>query len=229
MSNLEHSVIKFGTDGWRGIIAEDFTFDNVRLCALATAKYILKSSNDVRPLVVVGYDTRFASEAFARAVAGVMTENGIRVVISASTCATPALSYAVAARQASAGIMITASHNPAEWNGFKIKATNGSSASPETISTIEEIIADLSPGPKSNSTGFDKAVNSGLADITDINSYYLARLASMVDIKAIQKTPLKIAFDGMFGSGTGYLSELLKGGQLGVIEINAGPNPAFPG
>lgn len=229
MNNLEHSVIKFGTDGWRGIIAEDFTFDNVRLCARATAKYILENSSETQPMVVVGYDTRFASDAFARAVAGVMAESGIRVVISESTCATPALSYAVAARRASAGIMITASHNPAEWNGFKIKSTNGSSASPDTVSKIEEIIAGLPPGQRSDSIGFDKAVSSGLADITNINSDYLARLASMVDIKAIQKAPLKIAFDGMFGSGTGYLSELLKGGQLGIIEINAGPNPAFPG
>ncbi|MDD4229984.1 MAG: phosphoglucomutase/phosphomannomutase family protein [Dehalococcoidales bacterium] len=229
MSKRENTVIKFGTDGWRGIIAEDFTFDNVKLCAQATANYLLENNTGEQPVVAVGYDTRFASDDFAKTTAGVMAGNGIQVVMSDSTCATPALSHATAARKARAGIMITASHNPPNWNGFKIKAPNGSSASPETIKKIEEIIMHTPPDREPLFSDFDQALSSGLVTVADINSPYIESLEQLVDTRNLRNSSLKVVFDGMYGSGSGYLGKILSGGNLGIIEINTGPNPAFPG
>lgn len=227
MDEKASSVIKFGTDGWRGIIAEDFTFDNLRLCSQATADFIL-GQNNPDPLVVIGYDTRFASADFARAAAEVMAGNGIRVLISSSPCPTPVISHATRARQASAGIVITASHNPANWNGFKIKSRDGSSAPAEIINAIEAGIENLDQAGVSR-LEFEGGLNSGLIQETDFAPRYMDKLASLVDLDQLKTAPLKLVFDAMFGAGSGYLARILEGGQLGVIEINAVLNPAFPG
>ncbi|MDD4635336.1 MAG: phosphoglucomutase/phosphomannomutase family protein [Dehalococcoidales bacterium] len=229
MSRIEQSVIKFGTDGWRGIIADDFTFKNVRLCAQATADYINEKISGEQPTIVAGYDTRFSSKDFTITFAEVLAGNGIRVIMSESTCATPALSYATASRQASAGVMITASHNPPNWNGIKIKSPNGASASPEAISSIEEIIANFPANREPPRLDFNQAVRSGMIEIADLNSTYVSKLEKMLDTRALKNAPLKVVFDSMFGSGSGYLPRLLEGGEIGIIEINSGPNPAFPG
>jgi alpha-D-glucose phosphate-specific phosphoglucomutase len=229
MSKIEKPLIKFGTDGWRGIIAEDFTFENVRLCAQAIASYTLSVNSVEQAEVIIGYDTRFSSDDFAKAVAEVMAGNNIKVIMSDSACATPVLSYGTAARKAATGIMITASHNPPNWNGIKIKAPNGSSASPEVISLIEDSINSTSMRQEPCLTDFDQAVRAGLIEVTDLNHIYANGITKMVDIDNLKKAPLKVIFDCMYGSGAGYLPRILGGGELGLIEINSSPNPAFPG
>jgi phosphomannomutase len=133
------TTIQFGTDGWRAVIAETYTFDNVRLASQACAAYFKQSGKAERG-IVVGYDTRFSSDRFARAVAEVLTANGIRVWLSDRFQPTPVISYSVLDRQAGGAIMITASHNPATDNGFKVKSDVGSSAPPEVITEIEREI-----------------------------------------------------------------------------------------
>jgi len=229
MSKIEKPLIKFGTDGWRGIIAEDFTFENVRLCAQAIANYILSDSKGKQAEAVIGYDTRFLSDDFAKTVAQVMAGNNIKVIMSDSACATPVLSYGTAARNAATGIMITASHNPPNWNGIKIKAPNGSSASPEVIRIIEDSINNISRRQEPCLADFDQSVHTGLIEITDLNSIYANGITKMVDTDSLKKAPLKVIFDSMYGSGAGYLPRILEGGKLELIEINSGPNPAFPG
>ncbi len=229
MSRTDHPEIRFGTDGWRGIIAEDFTFDNVRICAQGVSNYILSTSKIAQPEAVIGYDTRFASADFARTVAEVMAGNGIRVIMSDSVCATPALSYGTASRKAAAGIMITASHNPPNWNGIKIKSTDGSSISPQAASEIEKIIADIPAGKQPVQADFDESLRSGRIETADLNSSYITALKDLADIENLKKTPLNVVLDCMYGSGANYLPRLFEGGKLAVTEINRGPNPAFPG
>ena len=129
-------VVKFGTDGWRGIIADDFTYANVRVAARAIARYVLEHE-DAAAGVCVGYDTRFGSKSFARVVAEVLASEGIPVALASKVTPTPELSFAVRARKAAGGVMITSSHNPAEWNGVKYKASYGGSGSPAIIAAIE--------------------------------------------------------------------------------------------
>src|SRR3972149_1161553 len=136
------SVIKFGTEGWRAAIAEDFTFQNVRVCAQAVADY-LKESGDAARGLVVGYDTRFASEHFAAAVAEVAAANGIRTHLCDRAAPTPAISYSVLTQEAAGGVVITASHNPWTDNGFKYKLDYGASATPEVVSQLERHIDRL--------------------------------------------------------------------------------------
>ena len=151
--------IKFGTDGWRGLIADDFTFSNVRICAQAVAEYVKGRGLGGRG-VVVGYDTRFLSERFAADVAGVLADNGIRAYLSISPVPTPVASYAVMDREAAGAVVITASHNPAGWNGFKFKPEYAGSATPEITATLESIIADIQerggvPKPNAEDTNAD--------------------------------------------------------------------------
>ncbi|MDO8717167.1 MAG: phosphoglucomutase/phosphomannomutase family protein, partial [Dehalococcoidales bacterium] len=134
--------IKFGTDGWRAIIAQDFTFDNVRVCAQATAEYLKESGLAGRGLII-GYDTRFASEDFAAACAEVVAGNGIKVFLCPKSAPTPVISFGTLVRKAGGAIIITASHNPANWNGFKYKNETGSSAPPEVTAKIESNIARI--------------------------------------------------------------------------------------
>ena len=133
--------IKFGTDGWRAVIAEDYTFENVRACAQGVAS-LLKANGLADRGLVVGYDTRFASEDFAAAAAETAAAHGVDVALSDRACPTPAVSYNVLARKAGGGIVITASHNPGQWNGFKYKPDYGGSASPEVVAELEAHIAD---------------------------------------------------------------------------------------
>ncbi len=138
------SVVKFGTDGWRGIIADDFTYANVRVAARAIAHYVLAHEDAARG-VCIGYDTRFGSRSFAKVVAEVLAEAGIPVALAAEITPTPALSYAVRERGAAGGVMITSSHNPAEWNGVKYKASYGGSGKPSIIAAIEKYLGKALP------------------------------------------------------------------------------------
>ncbi|MDP3879563.1 MAG: phosphoglucomutase/phosphomannomutase family protein [Dehalococcoidales bacterium] len=217
--------IKFGTDGWRGIIAEDFTYDNVRLCAQGLADYLRGSAAASRG-IVIGYDNRFASEGFAAAAAEVLCANGIRVFLCPRSTPTPVVSYGVVARKAGGAIVITASHNQPIWNGFKYKTGDGASAPSEVASGIEQAVARVSG---INRIPLQEATREGWLEEYDITPLYLTRLQNIVDVPMLRQTMLKIGIDPMYGAASGYLRTLLQGGNLDITEIHGERNPIFPG
>jgi alpha-D-glucose phosphate-specific phosphoglucomutase len=231
------STIKFGTDGWRAIIAEDFTFENVRICAQAVAEYLKEDGLDSRGLVI-GYDTRFASEDFAAAAAEVLAGNGIRVYLCSRPAPTPVVSFTVPATGSAGGIVITASHNPPSWNGFKYKSQDGASAPAETIARIEAEIASLTATPSTHARApvrlvkrlaLDSALKTGHVEYMDPSPAYCDRLGKLVPLDELRRQKLHVIVDSMYGAGSGYFSMILRGGDLKVTEINGERNPAFPG
>ncbi len=220
--------IRFGTDGWRGIIADDFTFENVRAVAQATAQY-LKRQDRASSGIVIGYDTRFLSGAFAGAVAEVMAANDIKVALSSSFVPTPALSSAVIGREAGAGVMITASHNPARWNGYKLKPHYGGSAPPEVTAEIEQAIPGVLTGDRVEHMPLGNAEAQGLVERFDARAAYIKQIREFVDIEAIHEAGLNVLVDSMYGSAQGYLAEALGEGATRVNEIHGHRNPSFPG
>jgi len=220
----KNKTIKFGTDGWRGIIAEDFTFENVRLCAQAAADY-LKDSGAADKGLVIGYDTRFASEDFARATAEVICGNGIKVYLCDKTTPTPVISYGTVAKKAGGAVVITASHNPAQWNGFKFKSADGASAPTEVITRIEKNIGKSSV----KTITIAEAEKQSLIKHIDLAPLYYNQLKKFIDLDKPAGKKLKIVIDSMYGAGSGYFKMLLKNSGHHIIEINAGRNPAFPG
>ncbi len=221
-------AIKFGTDGWRAIIAEDYTFANVRLCAQGTASFLLGQGLAPRGLVV-GYDTRFASEDFAAAVAEVSTANGIRTFLCDRAAPTPVVSYNLVNRKAGGGAVITASHNPARWNGFKYKPDYGGSASPEVVEQLERLIARAEATGQVKRLPLDTARAEGLLEYIDPGPAYLSHMADLVDLEGIRRAGLRVMVDAMYGAGAGYFARLLSGGTTEVIELRGERNPAFPG
>ena len=216
--------IKFGTDGWRGVIAREFTFDNLGVVAQATMDWISREGLADQGLVV-GYDRRFLSPEFARRVAEIAAGNQIRVFLCDDVTPTPAVSWAVKELGAGAGIMITASHNPAIYNGFKIKENYGGSARPETTRLLEQIVAyNQTEQRKVRSLPFDEACNSGKIEQIDAVTSYLRKLGHVVDIEAIRKANISAVVDPMYGAGSGLFKRL-----LGSDEIHADQNPAFGG
>ncbi len=219
-------TIKFGTDGWRGVIAQDFTFDNVRACAQGVAEYLLDSGMAHRGLII-GYDTRFASEHFAAAVAEVAAGNGIKAYLCSAPTPTPIVSYGVIANKAAGAVIITASHNPAIWNGFKYKPEYGSSAPPEVTDAIEKRIPSSAAAVKR--VPLAEGQQQGLIEYLDLSPIYLERIAQLVDLEKLRQSGLSIVVDSMFGAGAGYLKRMLAGGRAEVVEINGERNPLFPG
>jgi len=220
--------IKFGTDGWRAIIAREFTYENVRICAQALAEYMLESGLASGGLVI-GYDTRFASEDFAAACAEVSAANGLRVYLSQKAVPTPEVSYAITLKKAGAGIVITASHNPASYSGFKIKSADGASAPTGMIDAVEKKIARIFAGGEVKTMPLAEALTKGLVEICDFDQVYLQRVAQFADLNRIKQSNLKIITDSMYGAGSGYFKRLFSGGKAIVEEINSERNPAFPG
>ena len=220
-------TIKFGTDGWRAIIAEDFTFHNVRACAQGIAGY-LKEAGIADKGLVIGYDTRFASEDFAAAAAEVLAGNGIKVLLCLKAAPTPVISYSVTATKSAGAIIITASHNPGRWNGLKYKEGTGSSASSELAATIEgntnAILESGSIKKISLASGIDKKLIMYYDPIPD----YIAQIKRLIDIEPIRQQQMKIIFDSMYGAGIGYFKLLLGFSRLSITEINDGRNPFFP-
>jgi len=225
---VKDNPIKFGTDGWRAIIAEDFTFDNVRACAQGVADFLKKANLASRGLVI-SYDTRFASEDFAAASAEVIAGNGIKVYLCPRATPTPVISFGVLAKKAGGAIIITASHNPAIWNGFKYKNEHGSSASDEVTARIEGFVSRAFTNGKVERLPLDNAVEQGLVEKSDLDPVYFEQIAKLVDLDAIRQAGIKLVFDPMYGAGIGYLERLLGGGATELIEINAERNPLFPG
>ncbi len=221
-------AIRFGTDGWRAIIAEDFTFENVRICAQGTADFLNANRLGSRGFMI-GYDNRFASEDFAREVAEVITANGIPVLLCDKAAPTPVISFSLVRKDAGAGCIITASHNSGIWNGFKYKPDYGGSASPEIVARLEERIAAVELDPAVKRMELDDAERQGLLEYFDPEPEYLAHVASLIDVQAIRNAGLNIVFDPMHGSGAGYFSKLLDGGNTRLIEIRGERNPLFPG
>ncbi len=219
--------IKFGTDGWRAIIAQDFTFENVRYCAQGLADY-LKQKGLSPDGLVVGYDNRFASEDFAAAVSEVAAANGIRVFLCPKAVPTPEVSFGTVIKQAGAAVIITASHNPARYNGFKIKSADGASAPSEMIEAVEKNIARIFETGEIKSMPLAAAVEQGRVEYFDFDPLYLDRMSGFVDLDRLKNSGLRIIIDSMYGAGTGIFKRLLDGGKTQVSEINYDRNPSFP-
>jgi alpha-D-glucose phosphate-specific phosphoglucomutase len=217
--------VHFGTDGWRAIIAEDFTFENVRACAQATADHFAASYGKAKPLIV-GYDTRFLSDEFALAVARVLAGNGFAVQLADRPAPTPAISFRIIETAASGGVIVTSSHNPASWNGIKVKPHYGGSASPEFVAAIEERVPAVLAQPESI-----RLAPASSDAITRFNPVpgYLDALRRQVDVNRLRSAGLRVALDPMYGAGAGLLPELLSGGTTTVTEIHGTRDPSFPG
>jgi phosphomannomutase len=214
----ETTVVKFGTDGWRGIIADDFTYANVRIAAAAIANYILAYETPAAG-VCIAYDTRFGSRSFAKVVAEVLVGAGIPVAMASEITPTPALSYAVRERKAAGGVMITSSHNPAEWNGVKYKASYGGSGSPSIMTAIEGYLGKP----------LVKSATPARVEEADFNTGYVAAIARFVDLDAIRASGYKFLIDDMYGAGRGVISGIFARAGVPCVEIRSEINPAFPG
>jgi phosphomannomutase len=221
------NTIKFGTDGWRGVIAEDYTFDNVRRCAQGFAAYLLEKGNG-GSWVVVGHDKRFDSEFFAAAVAEVLSGNGLKVHLTDGATPTPVIAYAVVDKKARGAVNITASHNPPTDNGFKVRDENGGAIDPEGLKRIEALIpADVQAVRR-------KPLADGLSDGTivkfDAAPAYILHLRrdKLIDLQPIMDAGLTVMVDSMWGNGAGWFAGLLAGGKTRVVEIHDTRNPAFP-
>lgn len=212
------SAVKFGTDGWRGVIADDFTYANVRTAVTAIALYVLKHE-DASKGVCIGYDTRFGSPQFAHLAAEVLASAGIPVQLADRVTPTPALSYGVRHRGAAGGIMITSSHNPAQWNGVKYKASYGGSGSPGIMKQIEGYLGQPVP------------VAAQVASITetDFLPQYIAAIEAFADLPLIAASGYRFLIDSMYGAGAGVLRGILERAGVPCVEMRAEHNPLFPG
>ena len=210
--------IKFGTDGWRGVIAEDYTFENVRRVAGAIAAYVLKNEDPARG-VAIGYDTRFGSRRFAQATAEVLAAAGIPVRIANDYTPTPALSYAVKNQRTAGGVMITSSHNPWDWNGVKFKATYGGSATPAIIREIEENVR-AGAMPKGGAARIEEV---------DFKAPYIEAISKFADLDKIARANFKFAIDCMYGAGRNVLAGIFEQRGIPHVQIRSEVNPLFPG
>lgn len=219
------SDIKFGTDGWRGHVAEDYTFANVRRCSQGYASY-LKSQGLEGEWVVVGHDRRYQGENFASAVAEVLAGNGFHVYLTDGPTPTPVISYSVLAREGAAAVNVTASHNPFTDNGFKVRDENGGAVAPEGLREIEENIPASEAEVKR--IPYSEAVDQGLIVRFDPAPDYISHIEELIDLDPIREAGLKILVDPMWGNSAGWFPRLLEGGSTRVMEIHKTRNPLFP-
>ena len=217
--------IQFGTDGWRGRIADDYTFTNVRRCAQGFAAYLLQDGKAGQP-VVVGYDQRFQSEHFAASVAEVLAGNGFQVYLTDRATPTPVISFSVVARQAVGAINITASHNPPVDNGFKVRDEFGGAIDPARLKQIEALIPEDESGVLH--LDLEDAIAQGKVVLFDPAPDYIAQIKKLVNLELLKQAGLKVLVDPMWGNGMGWFSRLLAGGKTEVIEIHNQRNPIFP-
>jgi phosphomannomutase len=223
--------IQFGTDGWRGVIGDDFTFANVRRAAAAVAAYVRATKQTERGLVV-GYDTRFLSEEFARAAAEVVAAAGIPVVLADQPTPTPAVSFAVVERHAAGAVVITASHNPARWNGFKFKAPYGGSASPAITREIERHLRRIERSSTRHASAGRRAKSprsAGPIQVADLRRPYLDRLKTMIRLERVRASGRRFVADPMYGAARGCLAALFAEAGIPNREIHSEHNPLFPG
>lgn len=218
--------IKFGTDGWRAVIAEDFTFANVARVAQATADFwranpVAGSENKV----IIGYDRRFFSDLFAQCSAEVMAGNGFQVVLTPVPTPTPSVSFAVKAQGAIGGVMITASHNPPAFNGFKLKSHYGGSSDPDTCKGVESLLGRS----EVKSVNLAEAMAARQVTVQDVRPAHYAALKKLVDFKLIAKSKLRFAHEALFGVGAGCFEQLLAGTTCKVTTLNGKHDPFFGG
>jgi alpha-D-glucose phosphate-specific phosphoglucomutase len=223
--------IKFGTDGWRAVISDTFTFNNLRLVAQAIADYVRNEGGNGRePEVIIGFDTRFLSDRYATEVARVMAGNGIVAWLTRADAPTPAISYSVVEKGAAAGIMITASHNPPRYNGLKLKASYGGAASPPQARRVEHYLEEAEAqarGP--NIMDYQRAIDQDLIRRFDPVWAYYEHLGRLVDLDTISIGELRVVADAMYGSGRGCIAEMLSRTRCRVHEIRSEMNPGFGG
>ncbi len=217
--------IVFGTDGWRGVIAEDYTFDNLRRAAQGFASYLLEQGKQGQ-WVVVGHDKRFHSENFAAAAAEVLAGNGLNVYLTNGATPTPVIAYAVVDKKACGAINITASHNPPTDNGFKVRDENGGAIDPEGLKRIEASIPDSVEAIKR--INLKDGLDDGKIVMFDPSDAYIANLQKLVDLQKIKDAGFTVLVDAMWGNGAGWFPRLLAGGKTKVIEIHNTRNPSFP-
>lgn len=214
--------IKFGTDGWRAVIAREFTFENLERVAQAYADYLRQQSNEPEPLVVVGFDRRFMSEYFAQHAAEVLAANDFKVALFAEAQPTPLISWAVKNLAAVGGVVITASHNPSSFNGFKIKAPWGGSAAPETTAAVERLV-------DANKPKLRDLINNNAELLDPSISSYREQIASYVDLERLRNATGTVIVDPMHGSGGRWVESFLSGGTLAVETIREKRDPLFGG
>ena len=210
--------IKFGTDGWRGVIADDFTFENVRRVASAIAAYVLKYE-DARQGVAIGYDTRFGSPRFARLVAEVIANAGIPVKLANDYTPTPAVSLAVKQQGAAGGVMVTSSHNPWNWNGVKFKGKFGGSATPAIMNKVEAELPNGAPAAR----------KAAAIEEVDFKQAHIEAMCKFADLDLIAKANFKFAIDSMYGSGRGVMARIFTDHGINHVAIRQEVNPLFPG
>ncbi|RPI05744.1 MAG: phosphoglucomutase/phosphomannomutase family protein [Ignavibacteriae bacterium] len=216
--------IKFGTDGWRGIIADDFTFENIAKVALATANYY-KRNKKIKNGIVIGYDSRFLSREFAEKVAEVLGNRGIKVILSDKISSTPMVSLLTKKLNAAGGIVITASHNPARYNGFKIKGDFGGPAFPDLIEKVEKELKKVIKSKVLSKKTFAELVGNGVIKKIDFTSIYIEDIKSKINIDLIKSAGIKIAYDAMHGAGQGVMDQILPL----AVSIRGDFNPSFGG
>ena len=221
------SNIKFGTDGWRAVISDDFTFENVRVVAQAVADFIKaqKSAIYKKRTLAVGFDTRFLSGKYAEIVSCILAANGIKVILSDKACSTPSVGLCIRDKKMSGGVMITASHNPPHYNGIKYKNFSGGSAGSEIIDDIE---ARLFKSPV-RSVAVEEAIKKGMIKKDDLMALQVREVRKFADMKLLKKTKLRVLVDSMNGTGGRYLEEILKGTGIKLDYIYADNNPSFHG
>jgi alpha-D-glucose phosphate-specific phosphoglucomutase len=225
--------IKFGTDGWRGLIADDFTFENVRRVAGAIASYVLKHEDATRGVgVVIGYDTRFLSGQAARAVAEIIAGAGIPVLLANDYVPTPTVSYNIKRLGAAGGVMVTSSHNPWNWNGVKFKAKFGGSATPAIMKLIEDELEQMPSSARDGRAGSPVstiAPTPAKIDEVDLKPAYVEAICQFADLNLIRKANFKFAIDSMYGSGRGVLPGIFDKNGIQYVAIRQEVNPLFPG
>jgi phosphomannomutase len=222
---MSEAPIRFGTDGWRAVIGGQFTFDNVGRCAQATALYVKEAGLADRG-IVVGFDTRFGSEEFAAVAAEVLTVNDIPVYLCDHPAPTPVVGYAILRRNAAGSVVITASHNPAQYSGFKVRTEYAGSAPPDVLSRIEALVP---PASQVSRLPLTEAKAKGLVEMFDPQPDYIAHVPELVDLDGLRASDLRVVVDSMHGAGAGYIRGLVSGGRTQIWEVRAARNPLFPG
>ncbi len=224
MHPMMPSPIRFGTDGWRAVVADDFTYANVRAVAQGVASYLASEARTV----IVGHDSRFCAELFAREVAQVLVANGRSVTLLDRVTPTPAVSWAITRHHAAGGIVVTASHNSAEFNGIKYKPDFGGSAPPEVVTEIEHhTAAAVESGV--TTMPYNAAVATGRLQSIDPLPDYFDQLSKMVDIDRLRNHGLRVLHEAMYGAGAGLIARALSGGSTTVVELHGERNPGFGG
>lgn len=218
--------IKFGTDGWRGVIADDFTFQNVRYAAQGIANYL---KHRPEPSVVIGFDCRFGADRFAAEVARITAAAGIKTYLTRDPSPTQVSSWTILELHADGAVVLTASHNPAPYLGIKYKPEYAGSASPEVVALLEEEINKVIDADSVLLADLDEAKQQGTIEVIDPRPAYKRQIAKMLDLNRLRGAGLKLVHDPMYGSGAGYVSDILAGGKTTVLDVRSERNPGFGG